>query len=150
MDSQPAPGPIEVVEHTSWVEEGRVAYATAGEGMPVVFLHGWALGHQTYRAVIAEVAAQGVRVLAPAMPGFGGTDPLPEREFSLAGYARWVTAFLRRLNVHEPVVILGHSLARPGDEATSSPRSPGDHCGTGGCTFPPTYGRGGRPPGSFR
>lgn len=110
MDSQPAPEPIEVVEHTSWVEERRVAYATAGDGMPVVFLHGWALGHQTYRAVIAEVASQGVRVLAPAMPGFGGTDPLPEREFSLAGYARWVTAFLRRLDVHEPVVILGHSF----------------------------------------
>ncbi len=33
------------------IVQGRPAfYSTAGEGLPVLFLHGWALAHHTYRA----------------------------------------------------------------------------------------------------
>ena len=31
-------------------------YGVAGEGMPVVLLHGWALGHHTYRRVMQRIA----------------------------------------------------------------------------------------------
>jgi len=78
--------------------------------MPVVFLHGWALAQHTYRDVIETIAAQGCRVIAPSMPGFGGSADLPADEFSISGYAAWVIALLDALEVDEPVVVVGHSF----------------------------------------
>jgi pimeloyl-ACP methyl ester carboxylesterase len=78
--------------------------------MPVVFLHGWALAQHTYRDVIETIAAQGCRVIAPSMPGFGGSADLPADQFSISGYAAWVIALLDALEVDEPVVVVGHSF----------------------------------------
>lgn len=68
-----------VVERRTFVQGRPATYATAGEGMPVVMMHGWALAHHTYRSVITAIAEQGCRVIAPALPGFGGTADLPGR-----------------------------------------------------------------------
>lgn len=94
----------------TFVQDRPVAYSVAGTGMPVVLLHGWALGDHTYREVIAEVAAQGCHVIAPAMPGFGGTHELPKQQFSMVGYARWVADLLDALEIDEPAVVVGHSF----------------------------------------
>jgi pimeloyl-ACP methyl ester carboxylesterase len=99
-----------VVEKRTFVQGRPAAYSVAGAGMPVVLLHGWALAHHTYRDVIASIAQQGCRVIAPAMPGFGGTHEIPARDFSIAGYARWVADLLDALEVTEPVVVVGHSF----------------------------------------
>lgn len=99
-----------VVEKRTFVQGRPAAYSVAGAGMPVVLLHGWALAHHTYRDVIASIAQQGCRVIAPAMPGFGGTHEIPERDFSIAGYASWVADLLDSLEVTEPVVVVGHSF----------------------------------------
>lgn len=99
-----------MIEKRTWVLERPASYSVAGEGMPVLFLHGWALGHHTYRDVVESVAAQGVRVIAPTLPGFGRTAALPKEDFSLAGYARWVAALCDAIGVDEPAVVLGHSF----------------------------------------
>ncbi len=85
-------------------------YGVAGEGMPVVLLHGWALGHHSYRRVVQRIALQGVRVYAPALPGFAGTAELPSRQFTMAGYAAWFEEFLGAVGVEERVVVVGHSF----------------------------------------
>jgi pimeloyl-ACP methyl ester carboxylesterase len=91
--------------------DGRPAtYGHAGRGPLVVFLHGWALSDRTYRHSLARLARQGYRVLAPALPGFGGTSPLPATQFSLAGYGDWVASFLRTMKVSTPVTLVGHSF----------------------------------------
>ncbi len=101
----------EIVVHKRTYVQGRPAvYSVAGSGMPVVLLHGWALADNTYRNVITRIAGQGCRVIAPAMPGFGGTHDLPKQQFSIAGYARWVADLLDALEVSEPVVLVGHSF----------------------------------------
>jgi pimeloyl-ACP methyl ester carboxylesterase len=99
-----------VVSKRTWVQGKPAAYSVAGEGMPVLLLHGWALAHHTYRGVIETIAAQGCRVLAPAMPGFGGTGGLAGSAFSMSGYARWVAEFLQVLEIDEPAVVMGHSF----------------------------------------
>ncbi|NKS72694.1 alpha/beta fold hydrolase [Rhodococcus hoagii] len=48
-------------------------YGIAGSGAPVLFLHGFGLAPRTYAAAVERLAAVGVRVYAPALPGFGGT-----------------------------------------------------------------------------
>lgn len=91
--------------------DGRAArYGVAGAGDPVVFVHGWALSQRSYRAALHTLVRAGARVYAPALPGFGGTAPLPRPELSMAGYARWLRAFLDEVEVARPVTLIGHSF----------------------------------------
>ncbi|GAA4790998.1 alpha/beta fold hydrolase [Actinomycetospora chlora] len=76
----------------------------------VLFLHGWALSPASYREGLARIAERGARVVAPALPGFGGTDDLPPADLSLAGYARWAGRFLETLGENTPVTVVGHSF----------------------------------------
>lgn len=76
----------------------------------MVFLHGWGLSYESYRPGLARLAKLGLRVVAPALPGFGGTHDLPDESFSLAGYASWVADFLDAVGVDVPVTLVGHSF----------------------------------------
>jgi pimeloyl-ACP methyl ester carboxylesterase len=78
--------------------------------MPVVLLHGWALAQHTYRKVIEAIADQGCMVIAPSMPGFGGSGELKGDAFSMSGYAKWVADLLDVLEIEEPAVLVGHSF----------------------------------------
>ena len=98
---------VSVVERRTFVQGRPAAYSIAGTGMPVVLLHGWALAHHTYKGVIATIAAQGCQVIAPAMPGFGGTRDLPSDEFSMRGYAQWVADLLDALGAARPQHVPG-------------------------------------------
>jgi pimeloyl-ACP methyl ester carboxylesterase len=52
----------------------------------------------------------GVRVIAPALPGYGGTAPLPDGRVSLAAYADWVLDFLDAVELEKQVLLVGHSF----------------------------------------
>ncbi len=91
--------------------DGRTAlYGVAGEGLPVLFLHGWALGQHSYKRALKRLVHLGCRVWAPALPGFGGTPDLPSRRFSFAGYADWVAEFCDAVGIDEPLFVIGHSF----------------------------------------
>jgi len=98
----------------SWktiVVGGRsVAYGEAGHGVPVLFLHGWGLDHRVYKRSLARLVATGVRVVAPALPGFGGSAALSQQASTLAGFATWLAEFLDALEITEPALIMGHSF----------------------------------------
>lgn len=90
---------------------GRIAhYGVGGEGRPVLFLHGWGLTGRTYTAALERLIADGLRVYAPSLPGFGGTASLPAGDVNLPGYAGWVGDFARAVGIEEPVVLVGHSF----------------------------------------
>jgi pimeloyl-ACP methyl ester carboxylesterase len=99
-----------VLSKRTWVDDRPALYDVCGEGMPVVFLHGWGLAQHSYRDVLRRIADRGAKVFAPALPGFGGTAELPAKQFSMAGYARWIDGFLTSVKVNEPVVLIGHSF----------------------------------------
>jgi pimeloyl-ACP methyl ester carboxylesterase len=105
---------MEGTEHLVWRRTtvgGQAAlYGTAGQGLPVLFLHGWALGQHAYKRALKRLVHLGCQVFAPALPGFGGTHDLPSRELSFAGYASWVAEFLDAVGVDEPVFAVGHSF----------------------------------------
>ena len=101
--------------HLEWrrtTVDGRAAVygVTRGKGRPVLFLHGWGLNHRSYRHALGRIAQTGVRVYAPAMPGFGDTADLPADQFSIAGYAAWVDRFLDAVGVTGKIVVVGHSF----------------------------------------
>jgi pimeloyl-ACP methyl ester carboxylesterase len=97
--------------HRLQVDGRSVACLEAGTGPTVVFLHGFGLSHHAYRAAVRRLAATGVRVLAPALPGFSGSAALPATAADdLHGYARWVAAFLDAMRVKGRVLVVGHSF----------------------------------------
>lgn len=101
----PVPGGARAVEVA-----GRSArYHVAGEGLPVVFLHGWGLGHRSYRNSLDRLVELGCRVWAPALPGFAGTAPLAGGA-GLDDYGDWVAAFVDAAGIDEPVFLIGHSF----------------------------------------
>lgn len=101
---------VTVVDRRTFVQDRTATYGTAGEGVPLVLLHGWALGQHTYRDVISTLADQGCRVIAPGLPGFGGSADLPSDDFSLRGYAQWVADLLDNIGLDEPAIVVGHSF----------------------------------------
>lgn len=91
--------------------DGRpVLYGEAGEGVPVVFVHGWALGQHAYKRALKRLVHLGCRVVAPALPGFGGSADLPARLVSFPGYAQWLVRFFDSVGLDGPVFLVGHSL----------------------------------------
>lgn len=105
------PGREAHLEWRSVTVQGRPArYGVAGDGPPLVFLHGWGLGYRSYKRGLKRLVAMGLRVYAPGLPGLGGTADLPRGDFSMAGYARWVADFLAEVGVEGPVTLVGHSF----------------------------------------
>jgi len=108
-----SPGPADDPElrwRTTAVQGRRAQYGIGGTGLPVVFLHGWGLGHRAYRSALRELMVCGCRVYAPSLPGFGGTADLPRGQRTIEGYATWVDAFLDTVGLIEPALVVGHSF----------------------------------------
>src|SRR5205085_6504434 len=104
--AHPPPPPDHLIWKRTTVDGRTALYGVAGEGVPVLFLHGWGLGQHAYKRALKRLVHQGCRVYAPALPGFGGTADLPARSFSLAGYADWVDGFMRAVKITEPVFLI--------------------------------------------
>lgn len=101
-------GDIVTIEEVR-VDRRTVRFTAGGTGPSVLFLHGWGLGHHAYRAGLRRLAHLGYHVIAPALPGFGGTPDLEPGNRTFVGYARWVTRFLKAVDVR-PTIIVGHSF----------------------------------------
>ena len=94
------------VDH-EFVDAGglRTHVALAGDGPPVVLLHGWPQHWYLWRDVIPAVAPH-ARVIAPDFRGFGWSD-VPEKGYEKTQLARDVIALLDELGVGE-VTVAGH------------------------------------------
>jgi pimeloyl-ACP methyl ester carboxylesterase len=90
--------------------EGRLAvYGEAGDGPPLIFLHGWGITGRVYARVLPVLAATGAHVIAPALPGFGRSEELPG-QLTWEKLAHWVEDLLEHLVGDEPTAMVGHSL----------------------------------------
>ena len=88
----------------------QVLYGEAGDGPPVLFLHGWGLHPRAYQHALVRLAAVPVHVISPALPGFGGTAALGGSEWSLAGFGAWVAEFLDAAGITDRALVMGHSF----------------------------------------
>lgn len=86
----------------SWWE-----YGDAGAKPTMLFVHGFRGDHHGLEPVIAFLP--GVHIIAPDLPGFGLSAPLPG-EHSIDGYAAWVRAFAAAVGLGPETVVLGHSF----------------------------------------
>jgi pimeloyl-ACP methyl ester carboxylesterase len=86
---------------------GRLRYLAAGEGEPVLLVHGLGGAAANWLA-LAPLLLPGRRLLVPELPGHGGSSPLPAAP-SLNAYADPLAALLEREGA-APAVVIGHSL----------------------------------------
>lgn len=85
-----------------------LTYRQSGSGPAVVLLHGFPLSHAIWEHQIAALSGT-YRVIAPDLPGMGGSALLPEGEASMARYAREVLNLVDSLGVG-PFALAGHSM----------------------------------------
>ena len=88
----------------------RLMEAGPAGAPPLLFLHGWGLSPRAYAAGITRLTAAGVRVLAPCLPGFGGSDGPPLTGIDLPAYAQRIGRLLDVLELQHPVFVAGHSF----------------------------------------
>jgi pimeloyl-ACP methyl ester carboxylesterase len=82
-------------------------YLEAGEGPPIVLLHGLGATAASMLPTLAELARDH-RVLAPDLPGFGDSAK-PVRDYDAGFFASWLLAFLDAVGV-ERAVLVGNSM----------------------------------------
>jgi pimeloyl-ACP methyl ester carboxylesterase len=82
--------------------------ACAGEGLAVVFLHGWGASYETFWPAAERLARQGFTVHVLDLPGFGGTG-LPPEPWGVPQYTQWVLAYLDANQLDE-IFLVGHSF----------------------------------------
>lgn len=83
-------------------------YGSDDAPVTLVAVHGFRGEHHGLEPVVAFL--EGVRVIAPDLPGFGESEPFRDRAHSVASYASWLDAFLEAIGEGPGVVILGHSF----------------------------------------
>lgn len=86
----------------------RTAYATEGDGFPVMMLHGWGSHINLVWPLATNLAQKGLRVIVPDLPGFGDT-PAPPTTWTVHDYAAHVLALMDALGV-ERAHLFGHSF----------------------------------------
>src|SRR5512139_1544052 len=89
--------------------EGRQAkYWIGGSGQPLVLIHGGLGDAQQHWAPAFEALSQRFLVLAPDLPGFGVSAPLPMPSYQ--NYLNWLQLLLDMLNIGGPLSMMGNSF----------------------------------------
>lgn len=102
---------MEILENTAVVKGINTHYYQAGtKGSTVVLLHGGGTdsAQLSWGKLIAPLAANGHRVFAPDMPGYGGSER-PDIPSTTAFYLDFLKAFLDELKL-DKVTVMGLSM----------------------------------------
>jgi haloalkane dehalogenase len=97
-----------VVKKRIRVFDREMAFVEAGEGDPIVFLHGNPTSSYLWRGILPQLAGQ-ARCLAPDLMGMGDSDPLPANtEYRFTEHYRYLEGALDRLGITDGVTLVLH------------------------------------------
>ncbi len=87
-----------------YVEVGGLRIATIDEGprdaAPVLLMHGEPTWSYLYRKMIVVLLAEGHRVIAPDLVGFGRSDkPVSRQDYSYFNHVQWMSAWMEALDL---------------------------------------------------
>jgi 2-hydroxymuconate-semialdehyde hydrolase len=85
----------------------ETAILEAGEGQPLILLHGGIECGAAYWAPVIAALADRYRVLAPDVPGLGESEPVASLD--AASFGRWFGAFVKA-TCPQPPIVVAHSL----------------------------------------
>lgn len=87
------------------VLDSTMAYVDAGQGPPVVFLHGNPTSSYLWRNVIPHVTAVG-RCLAPDLIGMGDSGPASGGAYRFVDHARYLDAWFDALGLRDVTLVV--------------------------------------------
>jgi 2-hydroxymuconate-semialdehyde hydrolase len=90
------------------VSGGEVAFVDMGEGPPVLLLHGFPTSCFLWRREV-WLLAQGMRVIAPDLLGYGESDKPSDVDMSEQAQAGYIRELLGQLGIAE-LAVVGHDL----------------------------------------
>ena len=97
------------------VNGARMAYAEAGSGDPIVFLHGNPTSSYLWRNIMPHVEGLG-RCIAPDLIGMGDSDKLADsgpESYRLAEHQTYLDGLLDALGVNQNVIMVVHDWGGP-------------------------------------
>lgn len=100
-----------MIEKEIFINGLKVNYKIAGEGQPILILHGWGGSSTSWMKVQEILSSQGFKVIVSDFPGFGksNTPPIP---WGIKEYTDFVSEFIKKTldNPNKPFFLLGHSF----------------------------------------
>jgi pimeloyl-ACP methyl ester carboxylesterase len=85
----------------------KINYKVAGQGFPILILHGWG-GSSDSWLKISEIFSQDFKIICPDLPGFGKSQK-PPRIWGNEDYCDFVFKFANELKI-EKFYLIGHSF----------------------------------------
>jgi len=95
----------EVLMPKNIIKDGEFNYAIAGEGTPIVVLHGLMGGLSNFQGMFDYFPDQGFKVVIPELPIYG----LPLIKTNVGNLAKFLKKFLDHMNLKD-VILVGNSL----------------------------------------
>lgn len=84
----------------------NIEYTEKGEGIPVLFLHGWGSSFKFYENIMTALSTR-CRTVAVNFPGCGNSETMKE-PWTLDNYCDFVLKFIDAVGLENPILI-GHS-----------------------------------------
>jgi pimeloyl-ACP methyl ester carboxylesterase len=101
---------VRLARHHIRLTDGHEVHAlVAGEGVPLVVVHGFAADGLLYAQSLSRLVGLGFKVVAIDTAGHGGTAVLPHDGLDLAAYSRLLGRAVDELGLG-PAVFAGHSM----------------------------------------
>src|SRR5512143_3086500 len=97
-----------ISQQTITIEGRQAKYWIGGSGKPLVLIHGRLGDAQQHWAPTFDVLTQHFQVLAPDLPGFGVSAPLPMPSYQ--NYLNWLQLLFDMLNIGGPLQLIGNSF----------------------------------------
>lgn len=97
--------------HFHALPDGPLHYVTAGQGRPLVLLHGWPQTWYSWRLLIPRLA-QDYRVIAPDLRGLGDSGR-PATGYDKKTVARDIATLLREVLHVDSALVVGHDWGGP-------------------------------------
>jgi len=82
----------------------KMHYLEAGEGRPLLFLHGVPTSSYVWRNILPYLAPLG-RCIAPDLIGFGLSDK-PDISYSITNHIKYIDGFIEALNLKNLIIIM--------------------------------------------
>jgi pimeloyl-ACP methyl ester carboxylesterase len=89
-----------------------IHWTEAGEGRPLLLLHGWPTSSFLWRNIIPHLSPHR-RVIAPDLPGFGDSDKPLDRANDFELHRRVLDGLLDHLHVDGPLGMVVHDIGGP-------------------------------------
>jgi len=90
------------------IDNLKVNYKIAGQGEPVLIIHGWGGSSDSWVKVQENIAKNNFKVVCPDLPGFG-KSPNPPVSWGIDDYINFISDFVKEVGL-EKFFLVGHSF----------------------------------------